>query len=150
MQLRAIDGTRQERTGWRDQEISSRHRLWGFNCPAVDLDFLVVEYNLGKPVGLIEYKHFNARTPDLKHATYMALRELSDIGGLPFMVVFYWPGIWAFRVQPANEIALEHFDGVEVLTERNFVKRLYRMRRLVLSEHLQNKLNDQLPDECPF
>ena len=54
----SVDGVRQERTNWRDQELSARHRTWGFNCPAVDLDFLMVEYNIGKPVGLIEYKHF--------------------------------------------------------------------------------------------
>lgn len=33
--------TAQERTGWRDEEISARHRIWGVNCPAVDLDFLM-------------------------------------------------------------------------------------------------------------
>ncbi len=34
---------RQERTGWRDEKISQRHREWGYNCPAVDLDFEVVD-----------------------------------------------------------------------------------------------------------
>ena len=34
---------RKERTGWRDEEISRRHRLWGVSCAATDIDFLLVE-----------------------------------------------------------------------------------------------------------
>lgn len=145
MQLRLNDGTRRERTGWRDQEISARHRTWGFNCPAVDLDFLMVEYNLGKPVGLIEYKHFKAQTPNLLHATYRALSELADIAGLPFLLAFYWPEIWAFRVTPVNDKAKEFFAHEETVTEREFVTRLYRMRRFVLKDHLLPRLNTALP-----
>lgn len=134
-----------ERTGWRDGEISARHRVWGFNCPAVDLDFLMVEYNIGKPVGLVEYKHYQAKFPELNHATHRALSELADIAGLPFILAFYWPGIWAFRVFPVNAIAKQKFEKSELLTERDFVSRLYRMRRLVLSEFLKNKLFCELP-----
>ena len=87
---------RAERTEWRDLDLSKRHRAWGFNCPAVDLDFLMVEYNLGKAVAIVEYKHFRARWPNLQHPTYRALADLADnynglAGGLPFFVVFYWP-----------------------------------------------------------
>jgi hypothetical protein len=49
---------RRERTEWRDLELSKRHREWGLNCPAVDIDFLMVEYYYGKPVALIDYKRF--------------------------------------------------------------------------------------------
>lgn len=148
MQNWSPDGTRQERTGWRDGAISARHREWGFNCPAVDLDFLVAEYNVGKPVALIEYKHFLARTPVLEHATYRALTDLSDNyleGSLPFLVAFYWPDIWAFRCLPVNGTAKAHFTDGEVLTEREFVTRLYRLRRLRLTRELEGKLNDILP-----
>ena len=69
---------REERTGWRDARISARHRLWGFNCPSVDLDFLLVEYHLGKPVGLVEYKHYQAQEPNVIHPTYRALIDLAD------------------------------------------------------------------------
>ena len=142
------DGTRQERTGWRDAGISARHRVWGFNCPAVDLDFLVVEYNVGKPVGIIEYKHFRARDPVLSHATYRALGALADgykDGPLPLMVAFYWPDIWAFQVLPVNTAAKGAFALNEVLSERDFVMRLYRMRRRVLAKELADKLSTELP-----
>lgn len=146
MQAYSLDGVRQERTGWRDQEISNRHRMWGFNCPAVDLDFLMVEYNLGKPVGLIEYKHARAQLPDLKHATYRALIELADIAGLPFCVAFYWPEVWAFRVYPVNETARKHFAAPhEDFNERQFVARLYRIRYLAVGDDLLHRLHKELP-----
>lgn len=146
MQAYSSDGVRQERTGWRDQAISSRHRTWGFNCPAVDLDFLMVEYNLGKPVGIIEYKHHNGRFPDVKHPTYRALIELAGLAGLPFCVVFYWPETWAFRVYPINEQARAHFSApYQDFSEVEFVARLYRIRYLAVSDDLLNKLNKQRP-----
>jgi len=140
------NGVRKERSGWRDLELSLRHRQWGFNCPAVDLDFLMVEYNLGKPVGLVDYKVYVVPTPNLQHPTYRALTELADIAGLPFLLAFYWPEIWAFRIVPVNAVAREAFVESEMLTERQFVSRLYRLRRLCLAKHLESNLLDILPD----
>ncbi len=145
MQHWSSDGTRQERTEWRDLALSRRHRDWGFNCPAVDLDFLMVEYNCGKPVGLIEYKHHLALLPNLEHATYRALTELANLSGLPFMLAFYWPDIWAFKVYPVNEISEQWFELYEMLNEREFVRRLYKMRRRVLTAHLEAILRTDLP-----
>ncbi len=142
------DGVRLDRSGWRDQEISERHREWGFNCPAVDLDFLVVEYNKGLPVCLIEYKHFKAQQPTLNHATYRALSDLANnykTEGLPLMVAFYWPKIWAFKIIPVNNCAKKHFTDGELLSEYDFVKRLYLLRRLTLADSLRDKLNKLLP-----
>lgn len=147
MQHWSHDGTRQERTGWRDASLSARHREWGFNCPAVDLDFLMVEYNIGKPVGLIEYKHHLARSPNIQHATYRALAELANVSQLPFLIAFYWPDIWAFRTHPVNAIALNWFAHGELITEYEFVRRLYRMRRRVLTRELESILKQTLPEE---
>lgn len=144
----SADGVRGERTGWRDEGISKRHRTWGFNCPAVDLDFLVAEYNMGKPVALIEYKHHQAREPSLSHATYRALTALADGYNqtpLPFLVAFYWPDVWAFKVTPVNAAAQSAFAHNEALTEYEFVRRLYRLRRLALTRELEGRLNTELP-----
>jgi hypothetical protein len=148
--------TAYERTGWRDEAISGRHRQWGFNCPAVDLDFLVVEYNLGLPVGLVEYKHVNARMPNPEHPTYRALRDLADNyaeGPLPFMLVFYQPDVWSFRVYPLNDVSrtfyslAPEYDGVSIhLTERRYVKSLYHMRQLKVDERVLLSCMDRLPE----
>ncbi|MGI9485449.1 MAG: hypothetical protein ACR2RF_06115 [Geminicoccaceae bacterium] len=146
----APDGVRQERTGWRDQEISARHRQWGFNCPGVDLDFVIAEYHIGKPVGIVEYKHHFAQMPSLQHPTYRALKELADgyREPLPFLVSFYWPRIWAFRIYPVNEIANNTFRWGEGVTEHEYVRRLYRLRRLTLTRALEGKLLKVLPPEA--
>jgi hypothetical protein len=145
-----------ERSGWRDQEISGRHRRWGFNCPAVDLDFLMVEYNLGLPVGMVEYKHHQASMPNTEHPTYRALRDLADgykAGPLPFILAFYWPDVWSVRVHPMNDVShdfysqVPDYDGTSVqLTERRYVKSLYLMRKLKVDERVLKNCLDDLPE----
>ena len=51
---------RQERTGRRDVELARRHRLWGSDCPAMDIDHLVTEFDSFETVGLFEYKFHTA------------------------------------------------------------------------------------------
>jgi hypothetical protein len=129
---------RTERTGWRDAELSKRHGFWGFNCPAVDLDFVMMEYNHGKPCALVEYKHINARPIDPNHATYRALVALSDgycCGPLPCFVARYDPSDWTFTVHPLNDRARAHYVhcvGV-TLTEQRFVRSLHLLRKSVLT-----------------
>ena len=45
-----------ENTFWRDGALSLRHKKWGYDLPALDMDFLMIEYDHGIPVALIEYK----------------------------------------------------------------------------------------------
>jgi hypothetical protein len=137
--------TSYERTDWRDQEISHRHRDWGFNCPSVDLDFLMVEYNLGKPVAIVEYKHRNAQFPNIKHPTYRALRSLADSACIPFFIAFYWPEIWAFKVIPVNEISMELYDETKIYTEREYVESLYKIRAKSIEVNVLRRLNEEIP-----
>lgn len=153
MQQRSPDGVRQERTGWRCQEISKCHRAWGFNCPAVDLDFVVAEYNHGKPVALVEYKERHARTPDLNHPTYRALTALADgykDGSLPFLIAFYDAEDWWFGIIPVNDAAKKFYEGYdgETLSEQTFVRSLHLLRKDVLTandEKAIDKLNTVVP-----
>jgi len=140
----------QERSGWRDMRLSLRHRKWGFNCPSVDLDFLMVEYNKGVPVALVEYKHFRAAAPNLLHPSYQALLKLADAANLPFLIAVYWPGAWAFRVSPVNAKARGVFAPDETLSERAFVRRLYEIRRLAVEDATIAVLNDVTPDTVGF
>ena len=129
---------RVERTGWRDSALSERHGHWGFNCPAVDLDFVMMEYNHGKPCALVEYKHRNAGPPNTAHATYRALIALADgyrDGPLPCFIALYDPETWSFRVIPLNEPARKHYAHCngDWLTERRFVRSLHLLRKSRLS-----------------
>lgn len=134
-----------ERTGWRDRAISERHRAWGVACTAVDLDLVLVEYHLARPVAIVEYKHWQA-TLELGNANYRALRDLADKARLPFVIAFYWPDSWAVRVHPMNDYALRHFEPAgQLFTEREYVERLYRLRSIFIEESLLPSLGSRLP-----
>jgi len=144
---RFVNDVRLERTEWRDQELSARHRQWGFNCPAVDVDFLMIEYNHAKPVALIDYKHFKAIALRRHERSMVAITELANRASLPFLVAYYWPDIWAFRVYTMNDRAQKYFTDAELLSERDYVERLYALRSMVLVEVLEEGvlLNTALP-----
>lgn len=142
---------REERTGWRCEQISRRHRQWGYNCPCVDLDFMVAEYNHGKPVALIEYKEKRAAPPSIGHPTYKALVALADgykHGAIPCAIVFYCSEKWWFEILPLNEAAkvwCGEKTGIK-LSEKRFVTGLYMLRKTVLTE--QDKIAiDKLKDD---
>jgi len=127
-----------ERTGWRDQSLSERHRSWGANCPAVDLDFVLIEFHHARPVALVEYKHRRARPTDPTHPTIRTLVELADgyrHGPLPCAVVRYDSDPWTFEVQPLNAAAEAVFGPTRgrTLTEQEYVRTLYAVRRQALS-----------------
>lgn len=140
-----------ERTGWRDAELSSRHRQWGQECPAVDLDFLMCEFNHGLPVALVDYKHWQASLHNTNGRTFDALSGFYNADGenLPFFMVRYWPGVWAFKVVPQNLSAVKAVKGEStMMTEQQFVRLLYRLRKSVLTAGDQRcieRLNDSLP-----
>lgn len=129
-----------ERTGWRDGQISSRHRQWGFNCPAVDLDFVMMEYNHGKPCALVEYKHKAAQPTNPSDATYRALIDLADNysgekGPLCCFVARYDPADWSFIVEPLNDKAKRLYINMigKRLSEQEFVHTLHLLRKRTLT-----------------
>lgn len=139
--------SREERSGWRDQALSMRHRLYGADCPAVDLDFLLVEFDTGKPVAVIEYKAGDPRPLDLEHPSYRALRHLADASRIPLVIAFYSP-LWSFTVYPCNDHAREWFTAGEQLSELEYVRRLYALRGRELPAEIEVRMNDVLPQEA--
>lgn len=135
-----------ERSGWRDQEISGRHRRWGFNCPAVDLDFVMVEYNLAKPVALVDYKLNRAARPNLKHPTYQALAWLAEQASIPFFLAWYWLPSWAVRVEPVTARAITLFPERD-FSEVEYVTRLYELRHLAVDAWVLKRCNKDRPPE---
>jgi hypothetical protein len=118
----------QERTGWRDQRISERHRMWGFDCPALDIDFLMLEYDSGVPSALVEFKHEDAPPLRMGHPSIRALNNLCTRAFLPFFLVRYADDFSWFHVTPGNDKAREWITEPVRLTEPEWIKLLYRCR----------------------
>lgn len=153
-----MSGTAKERTGWRDEEISRRHRLWGVACPAVDLDFVLLEYHHGKPCAIVEYKHVRAREIDPTKSNYRALVALANgyrNGAIPCFVARYNPVDWSFVVTPLNQVAADHYRESAGLwmTEQQFVRSLLFLRKSVLAKEDEAAiaaLNGHLASEMLF
>lgn len=138
---------REERTQWRDLDFSLRHRMYGFDCPAVDIDFLLVEYDSGLPKALVEYKRETAAPQVVKdNSSYNALRYLADHSGIPFFGVRYRIDFSAFRPAALNREAHKYLSGPEFynrmwISERDYVRLLYRIRGRECPSHILQSLN---------
>jgi|SRR5262252_6789023 len=119
---------KKERTGWRDLRLSERHRHWGWDCPAVDLDFLFLEYDRGKAVALVEYKHEKAAPQFRTHPTYQAMIDLADRAKVPCIACRYADDFSWFNVVPLNEIAKKWIAMAQRMDEREWVTLLYKIR----------------------
>ena len=123
---------KEERTGWRDLAMSKRHRDWGQDCPAVDIDFLMIEYDLGIPVALIEYKHEAAKPGNSSHPSYRAISIMATRAALPFFVVRYAGNFSWWRVVPINNIAQTIQPTRIEVDEKQYIQFLYKLRGRVV------------------
>jgi len=138
---------RQEQTHWRDAALSLRHRQWGADLAAVDLDLVLVEFDHGTPRALIEYKSAGAQV-DFSSPSVKALERLATAAGIPFAVVKYWPDTWAFAITPMNAAARRAFKAGEC-TEVGFVRQLYELRGRVMPVRIAEALSCELPPLNP-
>ena len=128
----------------RDAWLSGRHRVWGRDVPAMDLDFVLAEYDRCVPVALVDYKHENA-VINLESANTRTLTALGDMAGIPAFIVRYghsnqdgwWGDVAAdsvpwFQVIPLNVYAhgqdMPSNDNNTKLSELVYVSWLYDMR----------------------
>jgi len=126
----------QERTHWRDLKLSERHRLWGWDCPGIDIDFLFLEYDKGKAVALVEYKHEHAKPQERKHPSIMAMVDLGDRAGVPVFGVRYADDFSWWTITSLNVSARELVPEQTTITEKEWVTLLYKMRGYDLPENL--------------
>lgn len=138
-----------ERTGWRDEEISRRHREWGIALPAADLDFMLIEYSSRKVCALIEYKRYTARPVNLDSSSIVAISDFAKMGQVPFYIVRYWPATdshpWYFQVTPVNSYAYEYVPVKRLMSELEYVNLLYRVRGVFMPDELALTLGDEVP-----
>lgn len=119
---------RQERTGWRDEALSRRHRRWGWDCPAVDLDFLFLEYDHGRASAIVEYKNEHAAPQYASHPTYQAMIDLGNRAGIPVLACRYADDFSQWKVTPLNHEARKYIPNRVTLSEQEWVRLLYRIR----------------------
>lgn len=118
-----------ERTGWRDSKLSERHRTWGVNCPAVDIDLLMLEYNKGKASAIVEYKNEHAQEQRQDHPSYRALKDLADRANLPAFAVRYADDFSWWRVVALNARACDFMPAnPAVMDETEWRETLWRTR----------------------
>jgi hypothetical protein len=139
-----VPEVRPERTNWRDQRISQRHRRWGWDCPAVDLDFLLLEYDRGRAAALVEYKHEKAPPQYATHPTYRAMIDLGNRAGIPVFGVRYAEDWSWWRATPLNDLAREHLPQQTTLTEEQWISLLYRIRGIEVPQDLFAQKDVQL------
>lgn len=129
------DDVTQERSGVRHLELSQRHREWGVDCPATDIDCLV-EIARGVPVAIIEYKR---DTADLEQSlqSWRSLWILADKAKIAFFLAVWSrsAGEYSFRIERANNRGVELIRenrGIdrqdEAMSEREYVRFLYLIR----------------------
>lgn len=119
---------KKERTGWRDSALSQRHREWGFECPAMDLDFVLVECNSCKVKGLIEYKNEHAAPLTKTSWGCRILVDLADRANLPAFVCRYTSDLSWYLIKSLNEKARLYVAERKMLTEEEYVEFLYQLR----------------------
>ena len=129
-----------ERTGWRDERISMRHRKRGFDCPALDIDFLLLEYDHGLPSALAKFKHENVKSIHVGHPSIRALQVLANRGCIPFFLVRYADDFSWYYVTPGNDNARAFLAEPTKMPERDWVELLYRCRGREIPEGLSEQL----------
>lgn len=135
---------RPERTGWRDEALSRRHRRWGWDCPAVDLDFLFLEYDRGKASAIVEYKNEHAAPQYASHPTYQAMIDLGNRANVPVLACRYSDDFSTWKVTPLNAAARQHVPERVTLDEAGWVRLLYKIRGYDLPQTVIDGINVEL------
>ncbi len=110
---------------WPGEIISYRHRDWGWDCPAVDVDFFVI--NNCAVAGIVEYKNmqsFSKPSQFKAHPTGKALTNLAVKGkkDVPLIFVYYSGDLDKFKVYPISKncYQYEEYFGVYLNESRYF------------------------------
>jgi hypothetical protein len=126
----------EERSGFRDLGFSKRHRLYGRDCPATNIDFL--EYDEGQSVAVIEAKRERERfdEPNKK-----AIIDLSNRASLPAFKVVHADDFSIFTVSSLNPIARRFLKSKPgTMQESEFIRFLYAIRGRDVPEEILRKI----------
>lgn len=122
--LLALGNVKKERSLWRDRDLSVRHRSWGRELYATDLDFVEAGLN-AKPLAIIEAKYTDRWC--WNDYSIRIQRNLADKAKLPFFVIRRFDN-YDFDVHPGNSFAREYVKTAVRMTEKQFIELQYRLR----------------------
>ena len=126
----------EERSGWRDESISLRHRLYGNNVPMQDLDCVELDY--GVPVAFMEWKNEHAAkcsslSPQIQTLVWIANKCERPAFGIRYASDFSW-----WRVTALNDLARKFIpEPATQMTEIEYVDFLYSLRGRTLEPVLR-------------
>lgn len=106
------------------------------NCPAVDLDLIMIEFDHERVCGLVEYKHELAALQYASHPTYRAIADLANRARVPFIACRYSDDLTWFKAHPLNDFAKTFLASPAKMTERQWVSLLYRIRGRAVPDDL--------------
>lgn len=136
-----------ERTGWRDEALSRRHRRWGKACTMTDIDFLACEYCTSEPFGIVEYKNEHAANGQENKPAYRALAKLATRGRIGFYECRYATDFSCFLVTPLNDFARKRLPVATMMTERGWVAFLYALRNRPIPDSIRWNDDEQVMDD---
>lgn len=125
---------RKHDTMFRDSRLNLIHGGFDIPFPAAGMPLPFVEYDRGRPVGVISYQRRGTTLPTGRTVarTYSAFERLYTHASpqLPFMTAIYDSRNWAFKLFAHNDAAYDLIGTPDWLhcTEEHFVRLLYRMR----------------------
>lgn len=107
--------------------------------PCVDLDMMLYQEDTSEPYVVIEYKHGNLKSVDLNDGKIRSIARLGDRASLPAFLTFYYligdkdlPGQSTneFYIVPLNDLARAYTAEPRWVTERQYVRLIYKMKGL--------------------
>jgi hypothetical protein len=143
-------------------DFLERHRAYGPMLNATDID--LIEYDeQDNPIMMIEAKHGHIKRINLNNPQFRRLRKTARLLDIPlFIVVYYYPGLNKYNnkvdefgklrkyyVIPANQLAENFVPDEKHMTELEYVKLTYLVRKLPFPKYLTKQLDDKL-DMKPY
>ena len=113
--------------------------MWGFDLPALDIDFLLLNYNHGKPIALIDY---TTGYRDVTHPSFTALRALATAARIPVFLVYHERHklVW-FHVRALNQDAAKRLgQQQQLLSEVDYVAFLYKLTGRAMPKDIAERL----------
>ena len=134
--------TANERTHWRDEALSLRHREYGQNLPAVDIDFMLIEYDHAEPKALVEFKNEHAQPVNVsKNPSIAAMAKLANNADIPAFLVRYADDFSWWKVLALNDQAASYLtNNPQIMDEAEWVSILYAVRGKQMPEAERNRI----------